>query len=213
MGWLITLGILVLLAVLPLGVRVRYDEDGVRLDVKAGLLKILILPAKKKPAGKAEKKKPVKETKAASSTPPATGSKSAAKPEEKPKKGGSVLDFLPLVRVALNLLNDFRRKLRVERLELKIILAGGDPAKLAINYGRTWAAVGNLMPQLERILVIKKRDINIECDFTAPETLITARVDVTITLGRLLGLLALYGFRGIKEFLNIRKKRKGGVTT
>ena len=213
MGWLITLGILVLLAVLPLGVRVRYDEDGVRLDVKAGLLKIPILPAKKKPAGKAEKKKPVKETKAASSTPPATGSKSAAKPEEKPKKGGSVLDFLPLVRVALNLLNDFRRKLRVERLELKIILAGGDPAKLAINYGRTGAAVGNLMPQLERILVIKKRDINIECDFTAPETLITARVDVTITLGRLLGLLALYGFRGIKEFLNIRKKRKGGVTT
>lgn len=213
MGWLITLGILVLLAVLPLGVRVRYDEDGFRLDVKAGLLKIPILPAKKKPAGKAKKKKPVKETKAASSTPPATGSKSAAQPEEKPKKGGSVLDFLPLVRVVLNLLNDFRRKLRVERLELKIVLAGGDPANLAINYGRTWAAVGNLMPQLERILVIKKRDINIECDFTAPETLITARVDVTITLGRLLGLLAVYGFRGIKEFLNIRKKRKGGVTT
>lgn len=60
-----------------------------------------------------------------------------------------------MVKVALNFLGDFRRKLRVNRLELKLILAGGDPCDLAVNYGRAWTAVGNLMPQLERLFVIK----------------------------------------------------------
>ena len=96
-------------------------------------------------------------------------------------------------------------------LELKVVMAGGDPCDLAVNYGKAWAALGNLQPLLERVLVIKKRDIDIECDFTAPSTLITARVDITITLGRILALVAVNGFKGVKEFLKIMKKRKGGA--
>ena len=121
-------------------------------------------------------------------------------------------DFLPLVKVALNFLGAFRRKLRVNRLELKLILAGGDPCDLAVNYGRAWAAVGNLMPRLERLFVIKKRDVEVECDFTASETLVIARLDLTVTLGRLLGLAIVYGVRALKEFLTLQKKRKGGAT-
>jgi hypothetical protein len=90
-------------------------------------------------------------------------------------------------------------------------MAGGDPANLAINYGRAWAAVGNLMPQLDRLFVIKKRNIEVECDFTGSETLIIAGLDLTITLGRLLALVAVYAIRALKEFLNIKKNRKGGA--
>ena len=50
-----------------------------------------------------------------------------------------------------------------------------------------------------------------ECDFTASETLVLARVDMTITLGRLLALIVVYGIRAVKEFLTIQKKRKGGA--
>ena len=100
----------------------------------------------------------------------------------------------------------------MNRLELKLILAGGDPCDLAVNYGRAWAAVGNLMPQLERLFVIKKRDVEVECDFTASETLVIARLDLTITLGRLLGLAIVYGIRALREFLKLQKKRKGGAT-
>ena len=201
MGWLITLGILILLAVLPLGIHIRYDEDGVLGKLIAGPIKILLFPRpkkdKKKKAPKKKKEKP-KTTKRSSGT-------------GKKKKGGSVTDFLPLVDVALGLLNDFRRKLRVDCLELKVVMAGGDPCDLAVNYGKAWAALGNLQPLLERVLVIKKREIEIECDFVAASTLITARVDLTITLGRLLAMVAVYGFRGVKEFLKIMKKRKGGA--
>ena len=40
-----------------------------------------------------------------------------------------------------------------------------------------------------------------------------ARLDITITLGRLVGLAVCYAIRGLKEFLKIRKKRKGGAAT
>ena len=122
------------------------------------------------------------------------------------------MDFLPLVRVALNFLGDFWGKLRVNVLELKITLGGGDPCDLATNYGRAWAALGNLLPRLERIMVIQKRDIDIQCDFTASKTLILARLDLTITLGRLLAAVFLFIFHAVVEFIKIMIKRKGGAS-
>ena len=59
----------------------------------------------------------------------------------------------------LDLLADFKGKLRVDILELDLVLAGGDPCDLGIKYGKAWAAVGNLLPQLERVFVIRKRNI------------------------------------------------------
>lgn len=203
MGWLITLGILVLLAVLPLGIHIRYDEDGVLGKLIAGPIRILLFPRPKKE----KKEKPKKKPKPKKKKKPASA---AAKPKEK-KKGGPITDFLPLVDVALGFLNGFRKKLRVDCLELKIVMAGGDPCDLAVNYGKAWAALGNLQPLLERVLVIKKRNIELECDFVAASTLVTARVDITMTLGRLLALAAVAAFRAVNEFLKIMKKRKGGA--
>jgi len=205
MGWLIFLGIVFLIAITPVGVQVAYNSEGILLRVIAGLLRITILPQKKKKEKKPKEPKQKKEKKtkpASKKTPPA----------EKPKeKGGSVLDFLPLVQVALDFLGDFRRKLRVNRLEMKLIMAGGDPCDLAVNYGKAWAALGNLMPLLERAFVIKKRDLEVECDFTESKTLVIARLDLTITIGRILSLAVRYAIRALIEFLKITNKRKGGA--
>lgn len=204
MGWWITLGILVLLAILPLGVSVRYHSEGLGLKIIAGPFRIRILPAKKKePKPKKEKK-----TKKEEAPKPEKTGNGAGKPKE---KGGSLLDFLPLLRVALDFLNSFRRKLRVNVLEMKLTLAGDDPCDLAVNYGRAWAALGNLMPQLERCFVIKKRNVEVACDFEASQTVIIARLDLTITLGRLIGIAVRYGVRAVKQYLKIQKIRKGGA--
>ena len=130
---------------------------------------------------------------------------------EKKEEGGSWKDFLSLVPVVLDFLNDFRRKLRVNRLELKLILASSDPCDLAVNYGKVWASVGAFLPQLERFLKIQKRNIEIECDFLASETKVIARVDLTITLGRILAAVFKFAFRALVEYLKIMKKRKGGA--
>ena len=213
-GW-ITLGVLVLLAVLPLGVSVKYNADGAVVRILLGPIKITLFPRPKKEK-KDKKKKELKKKKEASQEPDRPQNpKPPAKPKEKkPKeeKGGSWTDFLPLVKEALRFLGDFRRKLRLNCLELKLIMAADDPCDLAVNYGRAWAAVGNLLPQLERLFVIKKRDIQVECDFTASQTLVIARLDLTITLGRLLAAVVVFGVRALIEFLKIKKKRKGGAS-
>ena len=215
MGWLITLGILFLIAILPVGVRFRYNAEGVLLAVIVGPVRIQLLPAKKKAKKPSKEKKPKKEKKPAPRKEPGpkTQPDPAPKPkEEKPKeKGGSWTDFLPLVKVVLDFLSGFLHKLRINHLELKLIMAGDDPCDLAVNYGRAWAAVGNLMPRLERVFVIKKRDIEIECDFWAESMTVIAGADITITIGRILSLVFVLAFRGIREFLKINKKRKGGA--
>lgn len=206
MGWLIALGLLVLLAITPVGVLAAYNSEGVLLRVIAGPVKITILPAKpkvKKPKESAPKT-------AQKTTKP---TKPAAKTEKTQEKGGSVTDFLPLLQIVFDFLGEFRRKLRVNSLELKLIMAGGDPCNLAINYGKAWAAVGNLMPQLERFFVIKKRDVQVECDFTGSQTLIIARLAITITIGRIISMAVRYGIRALRAYLKIVNKRKGGNET
>ena len=204
MGWLIFLGIVFLIAITPVGVNVAYNSEGILLRVIAGFLRITILPQKKKKEKKPKEKKPKKVKK----SNPAPKKK---EPVEKPKeKGGSILDFLPLVQLVLDFLGDFRRKLRVNRLEMKLIMAGGDPCDLAVN-GKAWAALGNLMPLLERAFVIKKRNLEVECDFTESKTLVIARLDLTITIGRILSLVVLYAIRALIEFIKITNKRKGGA--
>ena len=48
MGWLIALGIIVLLAILPLGVSVKYNADGAVVKVIAGPIRITLFPRPKK---------------------------------------------------------------------------------------------------------------------------------------------------------------------
>ena len=199
MGWLIALGVLFLLGCLPLGISIVYDASGPVANLLAGPFRIALYPRKK-----GEKASAVKQNKTIKAD-------KQEKPAPVEKKGGSFADFLPLVRVVTELLVDFRRKLRIKRLEMLLCMAGDDPCNLAINYGRAWAAVGNLMPQLERLFVIKKRDIQVQCDFTGSQTTIYVRADITITLGRLLGLTVRHGWHVLNEYLKIINKGKGGA--
>jgi len=220
MGWLITLGVLTLLAIVPLGVSIRYDASGAVVRVIAGPVKITLFPRPKKEKKPQKEKKPEKKPEQQPAQPaqaPEKAGPEQVKPEEKeqkaPKKsGGPITDFLPLIRVALDMLGAFRRKLRLNVLELKLIMAADDPCDLAVNYGRAWAAVGNLMPRLERLFVIKKRNIEVECDFEAVQTTVIARLDLTITLGRILATAVIYGVKALIEFLKIKNKRKGGAS-
>lgn len=217
MGWWIALGIIILLAILPLGVSVKYDAEGALVKIIAGPIRITLFPRPKKQKKEKKTKTAVdnaqqeKKSAAAAKAKKQDPKQEAGEGEPKMEKGGSITDFLPLVKVVLNFLGDFGRKLRVNVLQLKLIMAADDPCDLAVNYGRAWAAVGNLMPQLEKVFVIKKRDIQVECDFTETQTKIIARLDLTITLGRLLAAVFVFAFHALVEFLKISNKRKGGA--
>ena len=207
MGWLIALGVFLLIAMLPVGALVRYDCQGFYLSIVAGFVRITLFPRKKK--GKKEKKaKPTDQTQKAEKKAAPAQSK-----ENSSGKGGSLKDFLPMVHVAMDFLNQFRKVLRVDHLQLKLILAGEDPCDLAVNYGRAWAALGNFLPMLERVVHVKKRDCEVECDFTAEQTLIIVQAELTLLLWQGVFLTAVYGFQVIKELLILKKKRKGGAVS
>ena len=212
MGWLIALGILTALAILPLGVSAQYDSGGALVRLILGPVKLILYPRPHSPPKKEKKPKEKKQEEKTSEKETQEASAPVKKKEASgDPQGGDWKDFLPLFWVAMDFLGNFRRKLRVRDLEMKLILAGDDPCDLAVNYGRAWAALGNLMPKLERFLVIRKRNLEVECDFTSEKTLVFVRLELTITLGRLLGLAVVYGIRGLREYLKISKKRKGGA--
>lgn len=197
MGWLIFLGVLVLLGCLPLGVRLNFDEGGFRAAVLIGGIPVRMYPVPRWLQNMTSRHK--KEEQSPEPKP------RSAEPQSQEQPGGGIRRFLPFVRLGLELLGDFRRKLRVNFLRLRLTLAGEDPCDLAVNYGRAWAALGNLMPNLERALVIRKRDVEIQCDFQAEETTVVFAMDLTMTLGRLLGLALGYGLRALKLFLTMKK--------
>lgn len=214
MGWLIALGILIFLGILPLGISFRYGSEGAVVRALVGPVQWKVFPAKKKePKPKKETKpKKQKEPKQAKETTGQTGTQKAESSQKPKEKGGPISDFLPLVYVAVDLLADFPRLFRIHRLDANVILGGSDPADLGENYGKACAALGNLWPRLEEIFVIRRRDIKMQCDFESSETKITARLDISVTIGRLLGFTLRHGTKALREFLKIMKKRKGGAT-
>lgn len=209
MGWGIFFACLVVLALLPLGIRGSYDQTGFTVRVIAGPLKITLFPRK-------NRKKKLKTTDSSEKTTQETTKSPSEKKMPKTEKdepgmqsGGSLERFVPWIRLALDFLGALRRKIRLDNLYLHVVLAGDDPCDLAVNYGRAWAAVGDLLPKLERVFVIGKRDIQVGCDFAAEKITVAARGDMTMTLGRTLCLGTIYGIRALKIFLTM--KREGGA--
>ena len=97
MGWGIGLAILLLILLLPLGVRLRYDDQGAQVFLLIGFVPINLFPKQTKEEKK-KKKETVKKEQATTQT-------------ESTNSGGSLTDFLPLVQTALDFLSDFRRKI------------------------------------------------------------------------------------------------------
>ena len=194
---LVILAVLVLIGCIPVGVDARYGAAGVFLAAKLGPFRLQLLPQKPKK----KKKKPAKQ-------PPAVkpAEKKPAEKKQNPLLSGGVDGLLQLLTLALDTLGDLRRKLRVNALMLHVTVPGGDdPAKAAMSYGRAWAAIGALTPALERLFVIKKRDIRPELDYNETKMKADAHLVTTITIGRSLAL-ALRAGVGFLKILNERKK-------
>ena len=187
-----------LIGCIPVGVDARYNAEGVFLAAKLGPIRLQLLPQKPK-----KKKKQQKQQKKPEKAP-----EKAASQEKKPNPilSGGVDGILQLLDIVLDTLGDLRRKLRVNELTLYVHIGGSDdPAKAAMGYGRAWAAIGAITPSLERLFVIKKRDIRPALDYTISNTQVDAHLVTTITIGRSLALALRAGIRFLK-ILNERKK-------
>ena len=199
MTLLVILAALVLIGCIPVGVDARYNADGVFLAAKLGPFRLQLLPQKPKKKPKKRKQQQKQPEKAPASSEP-------QEKKSNPLLSGGVDGMLQLLDLAFDTLGDLRRKLRVNELTLRVLIGGADdPAKAAMGYGRAWAAIGVITPALERLFVIKMRDIQPALDYTISNTQVDAHLVTTITIGRSLALAVHAGIRFLK-LLNERKK-------
>ena len=190
--------VVILIACLPLSVKGVYNDGGFAAKLYIGPFPYSLYPREQKE----KKDKPVK-----SGKKPQTGKKDKTS-AEKTEKGGSTEVLKVLLKQLPELLSDFRRKLRIRSIRLHYIMAGGDPADMALNYGKIWSSIGNLWPYLERFFVIRKRDISGSCDFEGTQDTVYAELHISITVGRTLALLCKYGWRLLSHSL---KMNEGGA--
>ena len=224
--WMVLLlifGILFLIGCIPVGVDAAYLGGSFTLKVKIWLLRLQLLPARPKKPKKAKKStaKDGKKHAGGKDKAPAAKEAQTADGAEKPAQAtpkkalltGGVQEILDLARLAADTLGNLRRKLRMEELMLRVRFGGGDDAaKTAILYGRAWAVIGALLPCLERIFVIKKRDIGAELDYNVDEKMaVDAHMVLTITIGRALALALRAGIGFLKIYQAYQDKNKGGA--
>lgn len=185
---------------------VEYSEEGILAQLRVLWFKITLFPAKPKQERPKKPKKPKKPKEP----------QEPKKPKEKPKderplieKAGGLWslfrDAVPLVTGAAGKL---LHKLRIEELTLHLTWAAEDPADAAMGYGAGEAALGAVWPLLDRAFDIRKRDVGVAVDFTRTVPIIYARALLSFTIGQLVSLGVIYGFKALALFLRHRPKRK-----
>ncbi len=202
--------LIILILCIPIGAAAEYGQDGAVVTLVAGPVHIRLYPG----TGKEKPKKPKKAKKAKKPKKAKAKSKKAAGETEKKKfdLGGSLPMFRELLGLLPGLLSGFRNRLRIRQLTLHLNFGGKgeDPAGAAILYGRAWAAIGALWPQLERFLRIRQPDIQANVDFSSEETTVYAKATAVIPVGSILRIGITYGVRGLKIYLKHQKKLQQG---
>lgn len=190
---LVVLLVLLFLALLPLGGRVRYDEHGLYAALKVGPVSIPMFPPKKE--------KPPKEKKPKKDKP--------KQADDHPKRGGPlalVRGCLPLIKPTLE---GIRRRLTIDLLELHVVWAAPDPADAAMGYGAANAALGVIWPVLWQSFKIRKHSVGIDVDFDAAEPTLYAEAQLTMTMFQLLTLALPLLFKFLKIYRAVNAAPKG----
>lgn len=190
---LIVLLVLLLIALLPLGGRVRYDEDGLFAALQVGPVSIPLFPPKED--------KPPKEKKPKKDKP--------KQADSHPKRGGPlalVKGCLPLIKPTLE---GIRRRLTIDRLELHVVWAAPDPADAAMGYGAANAALGMIWPVLWQSFRIRKHDVGIDVDFDANQPTLYAEALLTMTVFQVLTLALPLLFKFLKIYRAVNAAPEG----
>ena len=176
---LVFVAILILLLLMPVSVRVHYGAEGLKLWYGIGPIRLLHKP-------KEDKEKTQKKSDAFTLQTVLGKSDSEA--------STALGKFWSELKLVFSIFGYLRPKIRIKHLELKLNLAGGSPSTMALAYGGAWAAIGGFLPFLEEAFILKKRELDVTCDFSGDVTSLEARLDLSIVLGRLLLCLIRYVF-------------------
>jgi len=140
--------------------------------------------------------------------------KTTEKPTEKKKKKfpftfADVRSAAPVLFEALKkALGKTRRRMRIDPLDVCVIFAGEDPAKVAEMYGWANSAMWTVMPQLEQLMRIPDPHIHLGVDYERYGLRAEGRVGVRCRVGDLIVIVLTLAIPVLKWYLNWRKDQK-----
>lgn len=194
---IILLALIGLIFFVPYGVDAAYEGGEFSLRVKAGPLRIRLLPkkpltekqqerARKKKEKKEAKKKAAEEKKAREEQEPHGKSETIKVKEKKP------LDLqliLALLKMGAHAIRRFFRSFSIDFFKLHAVAAGPDPYNTALEYGAACSAVEALSAQKGGVIRVGRKDIELGADFTADKPTVDVRIVLTLQLFKLVHML------------------------
>jgi len=201
MWQIILCAILVLLCVLlftPIRLQAAYDQGEISAEAGFGPVKIPLYPREEAAEKKTTKKKNGKKSDAAEKS---TGEKKKRK-INKEQIFYTLEKLPPILGKALKRLG---QRICVCPLKLHLLVAGRDPADVALLYGRLNAALEGALPTLHRILDIREQDIQLFPDFQQEEMDCIAHVGVAIRLWDVLVIGVCAGASILQWLIGFRK--------
>ena len=189
--------VLFLIAQIRVGCKAEYDQEGVRVFVRAAGFHICVFPVKKKKKQKPKKaKKPKKEKKAKEPVP------------MKERIGGAVGYVQTLLPVVIKAVGYFFKKLQIDTLRLRLVAGSPDPADAAKVYGTASAALGALWQPLTQAFDVKDGHARVDLDFESDRMTIWAAASLSIKIGQIIWLAVYFGIWALVRFLKERKRQK-----
>ncbi|MGI6030602.1 MAG: DUF2953 domain-containing protein [Eubacteriales bacterium] len=192
MLWLavIVAGVLALVLLTRVSVRLRYDSRlQILLQIWWFRLDLLHLPTGKR------KKKPSKDAgKKTESTPSSVSKPGIVQRTE--RVFALVRTFLEPTLAALEAL---QKRLRVDKLQLHIVVGCDDPAVTGMVYGSICAGMNSFLLFLEEHLHIRKRDVQVEPDFVHGESGALCDLIFSIRVWNLLVVALIFGYTWCRE--------------
>ena len=100
----------------------------------------------------------------------------------------------------------FRRKLQIDELRLRLVAGAPDPADAALRYGQANALLGAIWQPVTRVFHVKDGWARVEVDFDRTEPALYGRVSLSLTVGELAALGLSFGVKALSVLLAVRRE-------
>lgn len=187
----IVLLVLTVLLLTPIGVDGGYSGERLVLGIRVGFFNIRIFPKAKKHS---EQK------------PPRKNRKPKKEKDKKPKfkLPTEKKKLIELIKIVLRTLGRFKRKLRIDYLRIRYTFASDDPFSTAMGFGYSSAALGAVIPLVDKAFSIGKRDIGASFDFLSDKPVFDCWLTMTIQIWEVLYIAIAFGI----DYLKLRHRQK-----
>lgn len=209
---IIIAALILLIFFVPYGVDAAYEGGELRLKVKAGFLRVTILPRKEKEKTEAQlqkeaERKARKAEKKAAKKAEKEAAAAAAPP--KPKKKPDIRFLLALAQMGLRAVKRLFRSFSIDFLKLHYVAATDDPCDTATQYAWLGAAFNAIAATAGKRIRVKKSDVRLDADFTEETPQIEVRLVVSLQLYKVVALAVAFGI----EYLKWKKQHPTGTDT